>query len=332
MGNLRSSTDKRRKAYYYIVNIFNILIPNFFYRKRLKSILNRKNYYDRAYIDSRVKYYIKKLSHFEISNQSKDLNQLIKNQLIKNKQNSHAIDFYQSLRFFSPRFKTDFTYNTTKVIESDISKKIPDFPTIVKSRPITNDNQNSILLKLNQIKLFHFINDSKQFLHKKNKAVPMGDIRNNKQRSSFIKRFHTIPYFNIGQSAPKGNLPWEKDFMPIKEQLKYKFIFCLEGKCISTNLYWVMSSNSICVMPKPKYESWFMEGKLQQGVHYIEVKDDFSDAEEKIIYYINNPDKCLRIIKNAHNFVNQFKNKERERLIQLLVLRHYFILTGQYEN
>ena len=48
--------------------------------------------------------------------------------------------------------------------------------------------------------------------------------------------------------------------------------------------------------------------------------------------YINNPDKCLRIIKNAHNFVNQFKNKERERLIQLLVLRHYFILTGQYEN
>jgi hypothetical protein len=85
-------------------------------------------------------------------------------------------------------------------------------------------------------------------------------------------------------------------------------------------------------MPKPKYESWFMEGKLQKGVHYIEVKDDFSDAEEKIIYYINNPDKCLRIIKNAHNFVNQFKNKERERLIQLLVLRHYFILTGQYEN
>ena len=44
MGNLRSSTDKRRKAYYYIVNIFNILIPNFFFRKRLESILNKKNY------------------------------------------------------------------------------------------------------------------------------------------------------------------------------------------------------------------------------------------------------------------------------------------------
>ena len=38
-------------------------------------------------------------------------------------------------------------------------------------------------------------------------------------------------------------------------------------------------------MPKPKYETWFMEGKLKDGSHYIEVKDDYSDLEEKIKYY-----------------------------------------------
>lgn len=331
MKSLISSTAKSRKAYYYIINILSIFLPNFFYRLRLNSILNGY-YHDKKYIDSRLKYYIKKVSHFDVSYKSKNLNQLFKNQLFKNKQNSHALDFYQSLRFFKPKFKTDFIYNTLDEIESNIAKKTPVVPTILKSRIIANDNQNAILLKLNQIKLFHFISDPKKFIHKKNKAVWRGDIRNNKQRSFFVKKFHTIPSFNIGQSEPKGNQAWIKGFMPIKEQLRYKFIFCLEGKCISTNIFWVMSSNSICIMPKPKCESWFMEGKLKNGVHYIEVKDDFSDAEEKIAHYINNPNECLKIIKNAHNFVNQFKNKGRERLIQLLVLKRYFILTGQYEN
>ena len=82
-------------------------------------------------------------------------------------------------------------------------------------------------------------------------------------------------------------------------------------------------------MPKPKYESWFMEGKLKDGVHYIEIKDDFSNAEEKIDYYKNRESECLEIIKNANEFVNQFTNSRRERLIQLLILKRYFKLTGQ---
>ena len=119
--------------------------------------------------------------------------------------------------------------------------------------------------------------------------------------------------------------------MSIKDQLEFKFIFCLEGKCISTNLYWAMSSNSVCIMPQPKYESWFMEGKLEDGVHYIKVKDDFSDAEKKIKFYNNNNDKCLEIIYNANKFVEQFKNSKQERLIQLLILKQYFQFTGQNE-
>lgn len=330
MESLKSSISKRRKAYYYLTNIFSLLLPNFFYRLRLNYILSRK--YNKEYVDDRLQYYIKKVSHFDVSTKSKDLNQLFVNQIFKNKQNSHAIDFYQSLRFFNPKFKSDFTYNTTDVICSSTAKKISRIPYVVKSRPIADNNQNSILLKLNQIKLFHFIYDPKKFLDKKNEAMWRGDTRNNKQRSFFVENFHNNPSFNIGQSEPKKNQPWVKGFLSIKEQLKYKFIFCLEGKCISTNLFWVMSSNSVCIMPKPRYESWFMEGKLKEGVHYIKVMDDFSDAEEKVAYYINHPDECLKIIENAHNYINQFKDKKRERLIQLLVLKNYFKLTGQYEN
>ncbi|GIR91542.1 MAG: hypothetical protein CM15mP92_0060 [Halieaceae bacterium] len=70
--------------------------------------------------------------------------------------------------------------------------------------------------------------------------------------------------------------------------LKHKFILCIEGNDVASNLKWVMSSNSVAVMPKPKYESWFMEGKLIPNYHYILIKDDYSDLEEKLNYYKKN--------------------------------------------
>ena len=328
MQNLKSSNAKRRKLLYYLYHTPLVyFFPSIISRLRLKNILN--NSFQEEYIQSRVRYYFKKTSNFRVSNEGKNLSELFWNQFFKNKQNSHFIDFYNLLQFFNKKNKVDFIYSTKDYIDSSIAKKHPPYPTFVKSRPVGFNNQNSILLKLNQVKLFHFIKDPKKFENKKNQAVWRGDIRNNSQREYFVKNFYRTPLFDIGQTSPKQDVAWMKSFMSIKEQLDFKFIFCLEGKCISTNLYWAMSSNSVCVMPKPKYESWFMEGKLEDGVHYIEVKDDFSDAQEKIEFYNNNNDKCLEIIQNAQKFVKQFKNAKQERLIQLLILKQYFQSTGQ---
>ena len=330
MRNLKSSNAKRRKLLYYLYYTPLVyFFPSIIFRLRLKNILNDS--FQKEHIQSRVKYYFKKTSNFRVSNKGKKLSELFWNQFFKNKQNSHFIDFYMLLRFFNKKNKVDFIYSTKNNIDSSIAKKLHPYPTFVKSRPIGSNNQNSILLKLNQIKLFHFIKDPKKFENKKNQAVWRGDIRNNPHREYFVKNFYRTPLFDIGQTSPKQDVRWRKSFMSIKDQLNFKFIFCLEGKCISTNLHWAMSSNSVCVMPKPKYESWFMEGKLKDGVHYIKVKDDFSDAKKKIEFYNNNNDKCLEIIDNANKFVEQFKNCKQERLIQLLILKQYFQFTGQNE-
>ena len=90
-----------------------------------------------------------------------------------------------------------------------------------------------------------------------------------------------------------------------------------------------MSSNSLCVMPKPKYETWFMEGKLVKDFHYIEVEDDFSNAEEKIKFYSKNIDKSLKIMENAHDYVQQFKNRKLEKLVSILVLDKFFKKSDQ---
>ena len=90
-----------------------------------------------------------------------------------------------------------------------------------------------------------------------------------------------------------------------------------------------MSSQSIAVMPKPKYETWFMEGLLVADYHYILIKNDYSDLELKLSYYSKNTDKALQIIKNANTYVEQFKNKKTEELISLLTIKKYFEKTDQ---
>ena len=210
----------------------------------------------------------------------------------------------------------------------------PDVPSIVKSRPINENNQNSILLKLNKIRHFTYTKDSNEFDHKINKLIGRSAItKKHKKRIDFFKIYFNNHLCDLG--AINKNTPhpeWLKNKISIEDHLKYKFIMCVEGVDVATNLKWVMSSNSIAVMPRPKIESWFMENKLIPEKHYIEIKEDYSDLESKIKHYIKNPEKCKSIIKNANDYVVQFKNKSREDLISLLVLEKYFHFTGQQEK
>lgn len=117
--------------------------------------------------------------------------------------------------------------------------------------------------------------------------------------------------------------------MPLAGQLRYKFILSLEGNDVATNLKWIMASNSVCMMRRPRYETWFMEGRLRGGEHYIELDDDFSDLDEKIRHYLLRPRETERIIANARHHVTQFTNPRIERIVSLLVLQKYFRMTGQ---
>ena len=93
------------------------------------------------------------------------------------------------------------------------------------------------------------------------------------------------------------------------------------------SLMWPECQNSLAVMPRPTCESWFMEERLVPGVHYIEVKDDYSDLEAQLDYYSSHPDEAKEIARRANEYVNQFRDLRRERYIGLRVLMKYFKLT-----
>jgi hypothetical protein len=208
---------------------------------------------------------------------------------------------------------------------------VPAEPSIVKSRPIAGNNSNSVILNLDKVRHFTFIDDKKDFRKKKNMLVSRNYV-SQEHRIRFLEMYINHPLCNIGKINESNNHQnLLKEILTIEEQLDYKFILCLEGNDVASNLKWVMSSQSLAVMPVPKYETWYMEGTLIPDYHYVLIKDDYSDLEERMEYYISHTDEALGIIRNAHLYVDQFKIKQREDLISLLVLEKYFYRTNQKE-
>jgi len=296
---------------YFIYNIFvNLLLVKFynFYKYKSYYIL----FYRDNYIKKRVDYYNKINLNFKLKPYKSDHSDIrilsnLKNAKYKfrNNQSAYLFDYLNIAKY----------YDSNKIISilpGDVVE-IQNQPTLVKTRKLDCDNSNNILCKFNKIRHFHLFKDYIVFENKINKLVYRGGInRNNNIRRRFKKMFTSNKFMNI-----------DDNYINPAEMTKYKFILSLEGNDVATNLKWIMNTNSLCFMPKPTVESWFMEGTLIPNFHYVLIKDNFSDLINKIKYYSLNTDESLKIIKNANNYVEQFKDLKREHIIEVLVLDKY---------
>jgi hypothetical protein len=312
-----SYKHKNNKPKYYILNYIRQLIPSSYYQARLKKKLRTSIDFD--LVEKRVAYYNK----LNTTSKLTDATQLSNLKDVPGGK-TYYFDLYEYSRFFNQSLKGHFFFGD--IIE------VPKEPGFVKSRPINTMNTNAVLLKWNKLRHFMFIETEKRsFLDKKNKLVSRGKVHKTQvHRIAFLEAYFGHPMCNIGKvNTNELNAIWKVNRMTIDEQLEYKFILCLEGNDVASNLKWVMSSKSIAVMSKPRFETWFMEGLLQPDYHYILIKDDYSDLEEKLAFYIKNQDKALCIIENANLYVAQFKNTKQEDLISLCTLKKYFEKTNQ---
>lgn len=303
-----------RKFQYYFTNALRLLVPNAMRSASAKRLISA--YPADSYIQERVDYYNKITAPFELPKSESTR--------ISEYKKTGGTTYYFDLHKIIKSFPSDCFF---QFLNGDI-RHVPEHPCFLKSRPIMEDNENSVLLKLNEIRHFQFVSDNQPYRSKKDMVAWRG-VGYQPHRKKVIEQFYNHPLCNIGQTKPSNGDPWEKGFMSIEEQLEYKFLLAIEGNDVATNLKWAMSSNSLVLMSKPKYETWFMEGRLQAGIHYVEVADDYSDLIEKMEYYIDHPEEAESIIQRAHEWVEQFQDPKRERLISLLVAQKYFEKSGQ---
>jgi len=322
------NSGKNSHITYYLKNYLRQLVPVFFYRMQLKSILRQlEEMPDKEQLMRRVDYYCKLTPESSIDRALWEQTAVSTKDQPKLRKKMYYFDAMEIARYFDPSLRWVFKWG-------DIVDLQP-VPSILKSRPLGDNNQNSVLLKLVKVRHFLFVNDKKAWRDKRNIAIFRGDIGNEAagddkpNRRVFMNRWRNHPMIDAASTDCVEDHPeWQGEKMTIGEHLDYKFVMSLEGNDVASNLKWIMSSNSIAVTPKLTCETWFMEGTLIPNYHYIEVKEDFSDLEERLQYYIDHPDEAEAIIHHAHEHVDQFCDKKREKLISLLVMKKYFEITN----
>ncbi len=319
IGRVKSIVNasvKQSRFSYYLENLATLSQPSRMYGRRIRNAASRLTGTDAASVEARSNYYNRLTAFFDPGESAMPF----RFNLFGGRRN-YAMDLHRYLRCFDSSLRLNWKFG-------DISN-LPGQPTILKARPIQPDNENGVLMNLNKIRHFVFVDDHMPFEQKKNIAVWRGNAFQ-PWRKEFLSRYCNHPRCDVGHAHKrKKDGTWDKPFLGIRDQLKYKFILSIEGNDVATNLKWIMSSNSLCLMRRPRMETWFMEGLLQPGVHYVQLKDDFSDLEEKMDFYLANPAEALAIIRQANAYVEQFSRPEIEDAIALRVLEKYFVLSGQ---
>lgn len=109
----------------------------------------------------------------------------------------------------------------------------------------------------------------------------------------------------------------------------YKYILDIDGRASTFDATcWKMNSGSIIFKPKSVWCQWFYD-KFIPHVHFIELKEDFSDIEEKYQWCERHPAECLEMIKKCkelfkevYTFTNviQYTKSVIEKIIEIPVI------------
>jgi len=230
----------------------------------------------------------------------------------------------------------------------DVEQNCPT-PCLLKNR-LSSDNNSTVLFSLQTDRhwgIFYRSRDRKDFENKLDKLIWRGSTtvptKIKKLKKSYrANRFHlfdkwgymhntktmNIGFNNFCQSPLKGYRKYKKSNIGISEFRKYKYILSIEGNDKDSGLQWKLDSNSVVLMPKPTVETWLMESHLRSGIHYVEIKNDFSDLVEKLNWCKSNQNECKNIIENAHIFLDQFRDKNEQYELERKVISEYFKRTN----
>ena len=175
-----------KRLEYYGHGILHHLTPASVCRRETEKLLEQvRACPDRDGLEARVGYYNKLAGAFDASGAPRIVE-------IERGRSRYFFDLDEHAKGFGPDRRVWYKFG-------DITR-VPEHPTVVKSRPVCLGNENSVILNLNKIRHFTWSNDPLPFRDKKPAAVWRGTPRT-KRRRLLVERFYDHPVFDIGHSA-----------------------------------------------------------------------------------------------------------------------------------
>jgi len=131
---------------------------------------------------------------------------------------------------------------------------------------------------------------------------------NTSHRTEFVHRWAQSKEVGVGFSMcllqysqyQPGSV---KKKIHIEQQLHHRYLICLEGSDKASGLQWMLASNSAVLMPPPTVESWLIESRLEPWVHFIPIKAEGTDLEERLTWAKSHSAACRRITAASTDYV-----------------------------
>ncbi|WP_353956348.1 hypothetical protein [Vibrio navarrensis] len=191
-----------KKLHYYSVHTLLRMLPNVLHRTYARTLLSqfdKMSYAEQSELMARVHYYCQLQHPFPLDHDSR----VSVRHFRKTGGNTYFFDLRKIIKGFCPDLEFCF-------INGDVTH-VPPTPCFVKSRPIEGNRSNSVLLKLNAVRHYQFVDDPLPFDKKKDNLVwrGMGFGRTVKRLSSSISNTlcATFPAVTITKHTQQAMWP-----------------------------------------------------------------------------------------------------------------------------
>lgn len=95
----------------------------------------------------------------------------------------------------------------------------------------------------------------------------------------------------------------------MEEQMKYKYIFDIEGNSAAYRLGALLQMKSVILKVESEYHIW-IDKYLKPMKHYIPIKRDYSNLKEILEWCHTHDDACKQIADNAYDIYKKYYNKQ----------------------
>ncbi len=221
--------------------------------------------------------------------------------------------------FFEPRKEIRL-----ECLSRELGDEIHDSSPKAESTTTTLTQENSILLQLEKHRHFSFIHDPIPYEKKRDLLFFRGACPQ-EHRSRFLHQYFSHPLCDIGHTgAPSEHPEFTTPKVPKKEHLHYKFLLSLEGNDVASNLKWILGSNSLCIMPKPRYESTTPKVPKKEHLHYkFLLSLEGNDVASNLKWILGSNSLC---IMPKPRYESWFMEEKLEANV------HYALLDDDYGN
>lgn len=127
---------------------------------------------------------------------------------------------------------------------------------------------------------------------------------------NFIERrdlgnIHPRQYFWSDAISKENIYTSDTQWIDSKEMVNYKYILDIDGRAATWDATaWKLNSGSVILKQDSPWRQWFYDD-FKPWVHYVPIKNDFSDIQEKYIWLETHQEECKNMIENCMNLFQQ---------------------------